>query len=79
MPEFKVVPFIGQVKGGFFSSEGPDTASKQLASLINSHVSQGWTFDSLGQIHILVQPGCIGGLIGQQASTVVYDQVIFRK
>lgn len=79
MPEYKVVPFMGQVKSGFFSKEGPDTASRQLQDLINKHVSQGWELDRLGQIHILVQPGCFGGILGQKAGTVVFDQVIFKK
>lgn len=79
MPEYKVVSFIGQIKGGFFSSDGPHTASNQLQELIQSHVNQGWEFDRMGQIHILVKPGCIGGFLGQAASSVVYDQVIFKK
>ena len=77
--EHKVVPFVGQIKGGFFSKEGPEVASQQLADVINSHVRQGWDFVEVSHINILVQPGCIGGFLGQKASTVVYDQVIFRK
>jgi hypothetical protein len=79
MPEYKVVSFVGNVKGGYFSKEGPHTASKQLEDVINSYVKQGWQFDSLGHINILVQPGCIGGLLGQKATAIVYDQVIFKK
>lgn len=77
--EFKVVPFRGQIKSGFFSTEGPQTASQQLQDAINQYVKQGWEFHSLGQIHILVQPGCLGGLLGQSASTVVYDQIILSR
>ena len=72
--EFKVVPFRGQLK----SSDSPEKASQQLQDLINAHVKQGWQFHSLGQMHIIVQPGCIAGLLGQTASTIVYDQVIFH-
>jgi hypothetical protein len=73
--QFKVVPFRGFIKGG---KEGPEIASQQLQEVINAHVKQGWVFHSLGQIHIIVQPGCLAGLFGQTASTVVYDQVIFH-
>ena len=77
--EFKVVPFVGQIKGGFFSKEGPGTASRQLEDVINTHGKQGWDFVEVSHIYILVQPGCIGGLFGQKANTIVYDQVIFKK
>lgn len=72
--QFKVVPFRGQIRA---TKDSLDTASKQLEDVINSHVQKGWTFHSLGSIHITVQPGCLAGLFGQTASTVVYDQVIF--
>ncbi len=77
--EYLVVPFIGEVKTGFFSKEGPETASRQLQTLINNYAQQGWDFDQLGQITILVKPGCLGALMGREASPVMFDQVIFRK
>lgn len=77
--EYKVVPFIGQVKTGFFSNEGPHTASKQLEDVIHQHVKQGWEFVEVSHINILTQPGCIASLFGAKVTTVVFDQVIFRK
>ena len=73
--QFKVVPFRAVIKA---SKEGPEAASQQLQDLINAHVKQGWVFHSLGQIHMIVQPGCLGALFGATASTIVYDQVIFH-
>lgn len=77
--EYKAVPFVGQIKTGFLSNEGPGTASKQLDDVINSNVGQGWEFVEVSHINILTQPGCIAGLLGSKATTIVYDQVIFRK
>jgi hypothetical protein len=77
--EYLVVPFIGEVKTGFFSKEGPETASRQLQTVINSYAQQGWDFDQLCQITILTKPGCLGSMFGREATPVVFDQVIFRK
>jgi hypothetical protein len=77
--EYKVVPFIGQMKTGLFSNEGPQTASKQLEDVIHRHVGEGWDFVEVSHINILTQPGCIASLFGVRASTLVYDQVIFRR
>lgn len=77
--DYLVVPFVGHVKGGVFSQEGPETASRQLQDLINGHSQQGWEFDQVAQINIMVKPGCLGGLMGREATVIVFDQVIFRK
>ena len=77
--KYKVVPFVGQIKAGMFSKEGPHTASQQLEDVINSHVDQGWEFCEVSHIDILVQPGCLASLLGGKASVVVYDQVVFRR
>ena len=77
--EYKVVPFRGQIKTGLFSSEGPSVASKQLEGVIHQFVGEGWEFMEVSHIHILTEPGCIAGLFGQRATTIVYDQVIFRR
>jgi hypothetical protein len=77
--EYLVVPFIGEIRTGFLSKEGAETASQQLQALINSYVQRGWDFDQLGQITILTKPGCLGSLMGRQAGTITFDQVIFRK
>ena len=70
--EFEVVPFLGQVKTGIFSKEGPHTASQQLQDVIQTNVQAFWEFVEVSHIHILTQPGCIAGLLGARAATVVY-------
>ena len=77
--DYKVVPFIGQIKSGFFTKEGPEVASKQLEQVINGTVSSGWEFVDVSHINILVQPGCLAGFLGAKATSVVFDQVVFRK
>lgn len=78
-PQIKVVPFIGQIKRGLFSNEGPHTASQQLEDVIHQHTSQGWEFVEVSHINILTQPGCVAGLLGAKATLITYDQVIFRR
>ena len=77
--QYKVVAFRGQIKTGIFSSEGPETASKQLENVIHSGTTGGWEFVEVSHINILSAPGCIAGLLGQRAMNIPYDQVIFRK
>jgi hypothetical protein len=76
---YRVVPFIGRIQTGFFSSDNARTVSEQLQNVIDEQASYGWDFYSLEKVNIEVQPGCIGGLLGQSASYITSDQVIFRQ
>ena len=73
--QYQVVPFIGKIKG---SGTATDVAS-QLQAAIGQYTSQGWEFWQLSDVNIEVQPGCLAGLLGQKASYVRFDQLIFRK
>ena len=73
--QYKVVPFIGQIS----SKQTAADVAKQLESLINQQVTQGWEFYQLGDANIEVRPGCLSALLGSKVSYVRYDQVIFRK
>lgn len=64
---YKVVPFIAQVKGS------------QLASVINREIVDGWEFYQLGSISIQVSPGCIASLFGAKDAFTQLDQLIFRR
>lgn len=75
---YHVVPFIGRITGGTFSSENAQTVSGQLQTVIDHYVGLGWEFYSIEKVGIEVSPGCLGGLLGQSASLVNFDQVIFR-
>jgi len=73
--QYKVVPFIGKLKSG----ESAEIAAQQLQNLISQYTSQGWEFVQLGDVNIEIQPGCIAALLGQKASYITFDQVVFRK
>src|SRR5436305_10547194 len=76
---YHVVPFIGAMKSGFFSGDNAQTVSAQLNGLIDHYALQGWEFYSLEKVDIQITPGCIGQLLGQNASYITFDKVIFRQ
>jgi hypothetical protein len=73
--QYQVVPFIGKIRGTQTAAE----VATQLQATISQHASQGWEFWQLSDVNIEVQPGCLGGLLGQKTSYVRFDQLIFRK
>ena len=73
--EYKVVPFIGQIKSG----DSAQTAASQLQTAISSNARDGWEFYQLGDVNIEVQPGCLWALLGQKSAYVRYDQIVFRR
>lgn len=77
--EYMVVPFIGQIRRGFFSSQDANDVSNQLQALINEQARQGWLFYSVEKIDIHVTPGCLASLLGTRSSVISFDQVIFRR
>lgn len=79
MSQYKVVPFIGTVRGGAFSKENASTVSAQLQALIGQHAREGWELQGIEKVGIEVQPGCIAGLLGAKPSNIDFDQVIFRR
>jgi hypothetical protein len=77
--DYLVIPFIGKIKGGFFSSENAETVSRQLQSLINQYSRQGWEFHNIAKVDIEVTPGCLASLFGAKTSYITFDQVVFRR
>ena len=77
--DYLVVPFVGRINTGLFSTENAQTVSMQLQSLINRHSQQGWEFQSIAKVGVEVAPGCLAGLFGATASYITFDQVIFRR
>jgi hypothetical protein len=73
--QYKVVPFIGRIRGSGTAEE----VSKQLQTLIASETRDGWEFSQLGDVNIEVSPGCIAALFGAKVSYVKFDQLIFRR
>lgn len=77
--EYLVVPFIGQVKGGVFDAKSAQQVSAQLQAVINEYVQKGWEYYRIDKVNIEVAPGCLSGLLGQKATYLTFDQVIFRR
>gem|GEM_PF-2224928 len=77
--DYIVVPFMGKIKSGFFSSENAETVSRQLQSLINQYSQQGWEFHNIAKVDIEVTPGCLASLFGAKTSYITFDQVVFRR
>jgi hypothetical protein len=77
--EYLVVPFIGKIRQGFFSSQNAQDVSRQLQSVISWHAKEGWRFYSLEKVDIQVSVGCLASLFGAKASLISFDQIIFRR
>jgi hypothetical protein len=77
--DYLVIPFIGKIKRGVFSSENAETVSRQLQSLINQYARQGWEFHNIAKVDIEVTPGCLASLFGAKTSHITFDQVVFRR
>lgn len=76
--QYTVVPFVGQIKTGFMSTDNAQTVADQLKAVINSHATKGWEFVSVEKVDIEVKPGCLGSLLGQKVTYISFDQVVFR-
>jgi hypothetical protein len=72
---YKVVPFVGKIKGSGAAGE----VSNQLQSVINSVAAEGWDLVTMADVGIEVSPGCLGKLLGKEMNYVRYDQLIFRR
>ena len=75
---YKVVPFIGQMNTGFFSSDNANTIANQLSAAIAQQAQDGWLFHSLAKVDVEIKPGCLASLFGAGLSYVTFDQLIFR-
>ncbi len=77
--EYRVIPFIGNIRGGMFSQENATTVANQLEKLINEGARNGYELYRIDPVQIQVNPGCLGGLLGQKEAYIRFDQVIFRR
>lgn len=73
--EYRVMPFIGQVK----EKRAAEETAQQLQWVINEQAANGWEFVQLTDVNIEIQPGCLAGLLGAQASYMRFDQIVFRR
>jgi len=77
--EYRVVPFLGQLKREIADMETARKVSEQLQAVIDEHSKQGWEFYRVDKVNIQIAPGCLGSLTGQRAGLITFDQVIFRR
>lgn len=77
--QYRVVPFVGQLKSGVFSVENAGKVSQQLQDLINQHAAGGWEFYRIDKVDIQVSAGCLAGLLGAKSGIISFDQVVFRR
>jgi len=73
--QYRVIPFIGKIKG----SQSAKDVSDQLEGLLTQGAQEGWEFVQINNVNIEVQPGCIAGLFGSKADYVRFDMAIFRR
>jgi hypothetical protein len=77
--EYRVMPFVGNLKSGVFTVENAQKVSEQLQAVINQHVQAGWEFYRIDKVDIQITPGCLASLFGARVSFITFDQVIFRR
>ncbi len=73
--EYFVAPFEGKLQAG----GDVGSVSEQLTKAINHYVGYGWEFHSLGEVQIVVSPGCLAGLFGASTSYISHNQLVFRR
>ncbi len=72
---YRVMPFIGKIKGRQTAVD----VSDQFETLLNEGAKDGWEFVQMSNVNIQVQPGCLKGLFGATADYVRFDMAVFRK
>jgi len=73
--QYRVIPFIGKIKG----SQSAKDVSDQLEKLLTQGAQEGWEFVQINNVNIEVQPGCIPALFGSKTDYVRFDMAIFRR
>ena len=77
--EYLVIPFLGNLTSGAFTSQSASSVTTQLQDVINRYVSQGWDYYSMEKVNIQVTPGCLAALFGKSVEFITFDQIIFRR
>jgi hypothetical protein len=54
-------------------------AANYVQEVVDQMVRDGWEFYRIDQINVAAKPGCLGALLGQQASVEAYNIISFRK
>ena len=79
MYQYKVIPFIGSIKGEKVTPDNAKNVSNDLEKVINEYARQGWEFYEIDKVDIATSPGCMTAFLGGKSSVITFDQLIFRK
>ena len=74
---YRVVQIPANIQISRKHFQGGEAAS-YMESVINEHAAQGWEFYRVDQIGVQVNPGCLGALLGREASELKYYVITFR-
>ena len=80
MLTYKVVPFVANIQKG----QGSQAAAEQLADLINGEAQQGWRYQRMENVEIIIHDpgnkGCFGfGAVAPSQQTLRFDMVVFAR
>jgi exosome complex RNA-binding protein Csl4 len=75
--QYKCVPAPKEIEVG---RDGDyNRAVRSFADLINRETYGGWEFHSMENIVVYQKPGCLASLLGQKASYVNFNMLVFSK
>ena len=77
MYEYKTVPAPANLT--IVSAKATVGAIESFSALINQECTDGWEFYSMENIAVSVNPGCLGFLTGNKASTAHFNMLVFRR
>lgn len=77
MVQYKTV--AGPVGLTIGNRDSYDKAVRSYADIIDREAVGGWELDLIQQIPVTQQAGCIAALLGQKATTITFNMLVFRK
>jgi hypothetical protein len=74
--EFKIVPFMAQLKSG----DHAGTVASQMQSVIDTQKAQGWEYQHVDSVQTFVEgsKGCFG-YGAQHGINTVFNVMVFKK
>lgn len=73
--DYTVVPFRAHGKGTITADE----IARQLSAAIAQHATDGFELHEVATVTVEVAPGCLGGILGQKAQMLSYEQLVFKR
>ena len=76
--EYTMVQIPQDIKVSASKQKGNEAAI-YLETLVRTHAANGWEFFRIDPIGVLVEPGCLSGLLGQKIGYQTFHVVTFRR